>query len=83
RSGRKGIVIRPRFKKRARSSLMYQVSIYRRATGPRTFAVTPDPTGSVLPDDPSRWQLHLRQMVHPEQATEGSELKCWERAFFR
>jgi hypothetical protein len=62
---------------------MYQVSIYRRATGPRTFAVTPDPTGLVLPDDPSRWQLHLRQMVHPEQATEGSELKCWERAFFR
>jgi hypothetical protein len=46
---------------------MYQVSIYRRATGPRTFAVTPDPTGSVLPDDPSRWQLHLDKWLTPNR----------------
>jgi hypothetical protein len=59
-----------------------EVTFYRGKSAPSRFAVSPDPTGSILPD-PSDWEAQFSQMVHPRRAAafEGAQLNRWMTSF--
>jgi hypothetical protein len=63
---------------------MYELSFFCRATDPHVIAVTPDRTGTILPDA-SEWRFKFAQMVDSRaaRAFANSDLSRWEKEISR
>ena len=56
---------------------MYKVALFKKD---QRIAVSPDLTGSVLPD-PDSWKRWFTQDVDPADCTSASELLVWQAVF--
>jgi hypothetical protein len=59
---------------------MVQLTFYRHLTRPDVFAVSPDSTGTVLPN-PEDWEIFRQQDVNTTMVLPGTELATWIEEF--